>query len=71
MRARRSFDKHRRIVDGPQARLDVCAVREHGEPARGIFPYPRSCFSFRFEGANAVLHSVVKGNEYIPPRIVL
>lgn len=40
--------------------------RVRGEPVGGIFVYPRSCFSFRFERADAVLHSVVRGNQYIP-----
>ena len=66
MRARRSFNHHKRTTNGPQAaRLDVCAhVRR--EPHGGIFANPRSCFGFCFEIVNVVLHSVRKCNSHTP-----
>ena len=42
--------------------LDVCVARVRPKPHVRIFANPRSCFSFRFEGANAVLLSTGKGN---------
>ena len=45
--------------------LDVCApVRR--EPQGRIFADPRSCFGFRFEIANVVLHSMRKCNLHTP-----